>query len=405
MKQANADSFLKLLAELHQKLKTETCTEKQGQILKELCFLPHNTGKDSGQASRKKLISEAVKCYLHDTVSHCLAKYVEEALFDSCSASDAFLWGVRVIINFGNISSYPTEFAKSAGQNTIIGTALTVLGSSDNKQLRENGNEDVDQVLKDLLNLMHCLSRVSENRNFIRDANGVDILSAYLSFKDDKYMQARALMVLANIVDENEASQLENDNGSILLLVQLLKEALADEKHCYTWTKGNLKYTLYVKDLMVCLEKVSVVDENKVRIVNAGALPILDSVLHGGTDFDKMLAAKTIWSLCFNQECRNSVIESSLQSTLEKYATDENSELRKEVKGALWKINETEHVDRPVSRSGNKKGHVMLSYSWSQQKLLQDVNKALWANGYDIWMDVEQMSGKIGLIHHYCFNG
>ena len=171
------------------------------------------------------------------------------------------------------------------------------------------------------------------------------------------------------------------------------------ENHRYSWTKGNLKYTLFVRDLVVCLEKVSQVDENKVRIVNAGALPILDQVFQSGTDFDKIMAAKTVWSICFNQECRSSVIESTLPAILEKFAASENNELRKEVKGALWKINENQDVERPVSRTSSKKGHVMLSYSWSQQKLLQDVNKALWAIGYDVWMDVEQMSGQTHSIH------
>ena len=37
----------------------------------------------------------------------------------------------------------------------------------------------------------------------------------------------------------------------------------------------------------------------------------------------------------------------------------------------------------------------MLSYSWSQQPLLQEISKKLWAQGYKVWMDIEQMSGKL----------
>ena len=61
--------------------------------------------------------------------------------------------------------------------------------------------------------------------------------------------------------------------------------------------------------------------------------------------------------------------------------------------GALWKLEESS--EKPLkSVSCKKDGHVMLSYSWSQQPLLQEISKRLWAQGYNVWMDIEQMSGK-----------
>lgn len=45
------------------------------------------------------------------------------------------------------------------------------------------------------------------------------------------------------------------------------------------------------------------------------------------------------------------------------------------------------------STSGANRGHVMISYQWDNQKLIQKIRDRLQENGVKCWMDIDDMQG------------
>ncbi len=43
----------------------------------------------------------------------------------------------------------------------------------------------------------------------------------------------------------------------------------------------------------------------------------------------------------------------------------------------------------------DSKGHIMISYQWDSQKEVIRIKERLEADGYDIWIDLEEMQGNI----------
>ncbi|XP_070542452.1 uncharacterized protein [Ptychodera flava] len=56
----------------------------------------------------------------------------------------------------------------------------------------------------------------------------------------------------------------------------------------------------------------------------------------------------------------------------------------------------SQRLSVPVSPADTqKKGHIMLSYNWNNQEVVLKINKRLREEGYNTWIDVENMSGSI----------
>ena len=101
---------------------------------------------------------------------------------------------------------------------------------------------------------------------------------------------------------------------------------------------------------------------------------------------------------------------------IEKLASSENSQLRETSNYALFEISEQtikpqkEEVtasappasDPPPTYTqavaegakGNKSGHVMISYQWDSQDRAIYIRDQLQEQGYNVWLDLDEMSKK-----------
>lgn len=66
--------------------------------------------------------------------------------------------------------------------------------------------------------------------------------------------------------------------------------------------------------------------------------------------------------------------------------------LGKAIEGVLWQLREHEEEKAQI-QAEQKKQHIMLSYNWSAQTQVKQVQRALQEQGYVVWMDVDQMGG------------
>ena len=218
----------------------------------------------------------------------------------------------------------------------------------------------------------------------------VSILPFYIT-TPDTFLQARSALILANIVNDFESKNLEEDCRVIEMLLRFMEQTWSTSDHKFMWCSGGLKYSFFLPDLLVGMERLSVADENKLKIIQTKLLHLINDILLNGTSEEKVISTNIIWSLAFDADSKMTIKETRIPYTLKELCTNENKDLQKAAHGALWKV--TEHAQKPVV-GVKRRGHVMLSYSSEEEKLMRDVNKALWAHGYDVWINVEQMEGK-----------
>ena len=96
-------------------------------------------------------------------------------------------------------------------------------------------------------------------------------------------------------------------------------------------------------------------------------------------------------------------------AALKKFASSDNKSLREASKYALFEINKKEITPEQESElratapptyteavaegaKSNLSGHVMISYQWGSQERALLVRDKLKESGYNVWMDVDEMS-------------
>ena len=100
----------------------------------------------------------------------------------------------------------------------------------------------------------------------------------------------------------------------------------------------------------------------------------------------------------------------SFIAALEKFTSSKNDSLREASKYALFEINEetitpTKAADEGASAppptytqavaegmKSNMSGHVMISYQWDSQERAVYIRDKLRENGYNVWLDLDEMS-------------
>ncbi|XP_046574512.1 uncharacterized protein LOC124282547 [Haliotis rubra] len=140
-------------------------------------------------------------------------------------------------------------------------------------------------------------------------------------------------------------------------------------------------------------------DTNKKVLWEKGAVPILTEIMKFGSDEEKEYAVKCIWELSFDKTNKEIFNENKeLQQLLQELKSSSSTGVSKAAAGALWVLAMEENNNTTLTgglegRSGSYGGHVMISYQWTDQKLVLKIKESLRQKGYKIWMDVDHMEG------------
>jgi hypothetical protein len=228
----------------------------------------------------------------------------------------------------------------------------------------------IDGVHTRLLSVMRA--RV-EGTNIVGAASGVAFLIGHLEnhpdlAADDEIMKLFDGCLTASLQDRSFGGFIFYPYESLEGLVQLA----SNELNKPLMVQSNLDSILNVLDSSQSFE-----------------VPLDDRTL--------LAATKVLTSLCFAVACmsvqQREIAEQRLNYHNDNGATDS---IRKQAALGLFNLNHSKgagaaHVARPQS----DKGHVMLSYPWSQQALMLLVREWLEERGYTVWMDVSNMSGSL----------
>ena len=216
-------------------------------------------------------------------------------------------------------------------------------------------------------------------------------------------VRVNAACVVSNLVGrEDNDSRMESDETIVEEVLDALKMTLEDRR-VYGRRYATCSLTQSVANLANN-------DENKKRLVKAGAIPVLVQTLtQREEDWERALFWGTtgLWNLAFDEEIREKIkLEPGALDALAEARRVGSDDTKRKVKGALWMIEgqseeameKTASVDA-IEKLGNEgtvenaKGQVMLSYEWRTQQQVLRLRDILMEQGFTVWMDVDRMMG------------
>ncbi|XP_071102984.1 uncharacterized protein [Haliotis cracherodii] len=251
-------------------------------------------------------------------------------------------------------------------------------------------DEELDRTFEAAISILQNCSRNPATRQPLRELGTVSVLLPYLKCTSEEG-KLQTLFTLANIVDETENEHLLADNTLFDHLFDILKEAWTDDDH------RHLGFS--VEEIVDGMTGLAKNDSNKKVLREKGAVPILTEIMKFGSDEEKEYAVKCIWELSFDKTNKEMFNENKeLQQLLQELRSSSCKGISKAADGALWVLtmeenNNTTSTEGVDGRSGSDRGHVMISYQWSDQKLVLKIKDSLRQKGYKIWMDVDHMEG------------
>lgn len=258
-------------------------------------------------------------------------------------------------------------------------------------------NERSLYLLKAILGLFHNITRhIPSSKWVFRNEGLVSILRIFLSC-DEAMVRVKALIILSYITSETENEIINSDDENFQFIILVLNDSLSSANHT------SLKYGMNSLEVLKGLCNLAVNDENKIRIVKNGVLPLYEHCLEVGNKEEKKLVITSLWSLAFHHYNKQKMRDSkglmqklrALESPVE-FADDD--EICHAARGAVWELENVSaaSIDRNYSSSTEKDSqlpHIMISYQWDSQSIMVKVKDKLRQAGYKVWMDVEHMTG------------
>ena len=283
-----------------------------------------------------------------------------------------------------NFSDFHQGFCSACAGADVISMCFEIIKRID----AENSNwEDKDSRLVAIIDcslaILHNISRRLRDRELF--ANRERTLLDFAK-KNVPAIAATSLLTLAYLVDENTNHLILADENLLSFIITLLDGAWQseDRRRCYGYS---------AKELAEGLSHLAINDTNKKILGQNGVIPVLISVIKtSNEDEEKASAIRALWMLAFHDNNKEKIRqEEGAMDILHQLQQSENPEAQKAAAGALWELEgKTARHSERMESTGN---HVMISYQWDSQEVLVEVKNRLQANGYRVWMDLEQMKG------------
>ncbi|KAL3892323.1 hypothetical protein ACJMK2_004539 [Sinanodonta woodiana] len=265
-----------------------------------------------------------------------------------------------------------------------------------------------EEIIKWCLTIYYNISKVDTNIPHLRR---LDIVPVFKFFLDAQVEISRltALSTLANIVDDKESTEvLQGKSDVIAFLLKKLGLALKNPSHRHLgWSAQECTRT-------VC--RLARNDANKTLLVQMGCLPHLVELAKSGNKEEKREAVGAIQILSLKKDnCMKIVDDTSLKIVdmlIEIKAYSSDKAVRKAIDITFYNLREelqkkdnykdlvsncapgnsqSDEMSGKIIQAG--KGHIMISYNWGHKTELIKIKDVLKEKDYDLWMDIENMSG------------
>ena len=330
---------------------------------------------------------------LHSFVKNCFKDFYTNGKDDKLGTSyqketytcvKSLSYALSTIQNF---TDFHDGFCLASAQDGVVLTCMENIKridqENDDWQSEDEGSETF-QILKTCIGILHNISRRLRDRQWF--ANSDETLLYFAKVKVAS-IATSALLCLAYLVNEETNHLISADKDLLRFIITMLDEA---------WNAEDRRSNGFsAKELAEGLSHLAINDNNKQILGCEGAIRVLTSTLQTSSDDEERASAvKALWMLAFDDSNKDIIREGDgTVDILRTLHHSQNAEVQKVAAGALWEIEgktARDKADKTKEGSGN---HVMISYQWDAQDVLVQVKNQLQANGYRVWMDLEQMGG------------
>ena len=330
---------------------------------------------------------------LHSFVKNCFKDFYTNGKDDKLGTSyqketytcvKSLSYALSTIQNF---TDFHDGFCLASAQDGVVLTCMENIKRIDQENddwQSEDEESETFLILDACIGILHNISRRLRDRQWF--ANSDETLLYFAKVKVAG-IAAPALLCLAYLVNEETNHLISADKDLLRFIKTILDEA---------WKAEDRRSNGFsAKELAEGLSHLAVNDNNKQILGCEGAIRVLTSTLQTSSDDEERAsAAKALWMLAFDDSNKDIIREGDgTVDILRTLHHNQNAEVQKAAAGALWEIEgktARDKADKTKEGSGN---HVMISYQWDAQDVLVQVKNQLQANGYRVWMDLEQMGG------------
>eukprot|EP00301_Raphidiophrys_heterophryoidea_P021334 c5797_g1_i2.p1 GENE.c5797_g1_i2~~c5797_g1_i2.p1 ORF type:complete len:640 (+),score=209.27 c5797_g1_i2:85-1920(+) len=257
-----------------------------------------------------------------------------------------------------------------------------------------------------VVTFINLLAYNEDSREQLRQYGVLDALIVSLRSNDQEMWPTDAALAIANLYGHEESNP-ALDAGQGTSVMTMLKDCLSQTLQGLSYPpNSNSFYTDW--KLTMGIGNFCKSDANKAALQKADIVPLLISALVKQKDDTRLAhqALKALWHITFVEGAQKQVRESTaavakLQSMLQSSAIEADD--AKAAKGILWNLGLREPEPKPAesetaagkpeAKPKEQPKYVMLSYCWANQPVVLEINKALKANGFATWIDVDAMTG------------
>ncbi|KAK3575912.1 hypothetical protein CHS0354_002553 [Potamilus streckersoni] len=319
--------------------------------------------------------------------------------------ADSFL----TLMNYSDCT--PEVTYDIAEEPNFLETMKGILTTTLPAHMQAKAQPDDEKLMKWSLTICYNISIMDDNIHRLRSIDIVPVLSSLLYAKVDIY-RLSALSTLANIIDEEESTEILQKKPEVIeFLLKKLGLAVIDPHHRHLgWSAEECART-------VC--RLARNDANKKLLVEKGCLLHLFKLANDGTVEEQREAVGAMQILAFEKENHSKILDDSeihIADLLKEMTENSpDNQVRRAADGTLWILREEiqkkkdKHAMSTLEQKNrsatptmqlkespgapNRKGHIMISYQWSDQKMLMKIRDILKEHGYAVWMDIDNMTG------------
>ncbi|KAK6191896.1 hypothetical protein SNE40_003475 [Patella caerulea] len=328
-----------------------------------------------------------------DTLSECgyatctyrMLKSLKKRGFTQWSNKNVWRTSHNLLDNAWNYSHDSDDFAAELARQNVLEVLFEILIDYDGKVPSKKPEYF---IMKSTLSIINNIARRPENKAIVRHyGNPFKILIKFKSVQDD-FIKVLCLLILAAIADVKEAHLLTDDRDTIHTIIQWMGIQIDVDPRKPT----NLGFS--AAELAFALGKLSI-DGNTEKILDGKALTAFQRMLDTTDVYQQTGAAKCIWTLSFQPSARTRIKkDKKIVDTLKRLKTVEKDTLLLEaVTGALWVLFDTMEKKTTSNADPSKPQHVFISYHQRDKETVRKIWQALRNKGYDVWIDLERMSG------------
>lgn len=284
-----------------------------------------------------------------------------------------------------NFTDFHHRFCSACAKAGVVSMCLENIQTIDAESINwENGDKHSEPVLiiSTCLGILHNISqRLRDSEVF---AHSEETLLRFVDAKVTR-ISASSLLCLAYLVVEETNHLILADENVLNFIIRMLDEA---------WqTKHRRSNGYSARELAEGLSHLAINDTNKTVLGHKGAVGVLIAVLRTTRANDERASAlRALWMLAFDDNNKKVIRQDAgALRMLRQLQHSKDPEVQKAAAGTLWELEGK--TARSVEKQEGTRNHVMISYQWDNQDVLIEVRKRLQANGYRVWMDLEQMGG------------